>query len=221
MHYTELTDERLAALHQQGDDDAFSTLFLRYQKALQRHSYLAAQRYEGFSEDEFLSNFQERFIRLVTKYDYNICDSFAGYCKLTFARMAYSYVQDKITRRGYVDGKKVRIDDKTKYRKQSAVPVDLAERELSDIRYTYEYEMKIEDTDLYKYLASVSDEQAKLIALLVKGESYEQIALAFGRTGNYMALANWGKRAVKRVRKSVIEFYDKNDCLDEVNSLVI
>lgn len=211
--YTKLTDERLVALTQKGEDDAFSTLFLRYQHTLQLYAYKAHKRYPSFYEDEFFGFFQETFVKIVRRFDLTKGVYFPHYCKVIIPKFAYEYVRNKIQRRELVDGKKVNVEGLTERDKYYQF---LTNREFTDYRLTYDYVINIEETELYQHLLSVDDEHARVVALLVDGYTYEEIARAFGRTGNYMALANWGKRAVQRVKTEVVKYYKDTDSYDEL-----
>jgi hypothetical protein len=217
QEYTELKDERLALLSQQGDDDAFTALFLRYQRSLQIQAKKAVKRFPSIYEDEFFGYFQEKFVKLVMKFDVTRGVHFPGYCAVFFPKMAYEYARKTVQKRGMIDGHKINVGERTD---TNAIPTDFSDGEIEDNRYSFENLLDMEETDLFIYLSSKSDEHAKVISLLAQNATYVQIARAFGRKGNYMALANWGKRAVERLRKSVIEFYVKNDSIEELSSYI-
>jgi hypothetical protein len=89
---------------------------------------------------------------------------------------------------------------------------------MPDNRYTFDYQQPIEDTELYEYLCSISDINAKVIALLVQGYTHHEIALKMGRTGNAAALRNWTGRVVRKMKEDTLAFYSESDSLGEVST---
>lgn len=215
--YRILKDEELALLAQQGDDDAFSVLFLRYEPGLIGQAKKAAKRFPSFYEDEFFGYFQERFIALVQKFDVSSGVYFAKFCSFKFPKLAHDYVRGKLEQRLYgEDGKKRKSNQPSLRDKHKMLLSDPTKMVIPDSRYTTDYMQDIESTELYAHLSATSDVSAKVVTLLVQGYNYEEIAEALGRTGSAVTLRNWTKRAVRKLREEAIKFYAVSDSIDEV-----
>lgn len=207
------TDEQLVALAQQGDDDAFTEIFLRYQKALERHANKASARFPTFYEDEFYGYFQERFIQIVNKFDVNSGVYFAKFCSFKFPKLAHDYVRRRLFPRNPDGTQRESARDRHK-----VIPSDLGKVNIEDNRFTPDYQIDVQDTELYAHLTSLSDINARIIALLVQGYTYQEIALKLGKSGNDAALRNWTSRLVRKLKEETITFYRNSESLDEVGT---
>jgi hypothetical protein len=212
--YSEMLDNELVDLYkEEGDDEAFTVLFRRYEKALAYHSRLATKRFPCFYEDEFLGYFQDRFITIVRQFDTSKGVYFAYYCKLKFPKLAHDYVRRKLFPR---DGEG-RLYTGT-MDKHKVMPSDFSMTSLPDERYSHAYLQDVSETELFVYLTRDSDLNAKVITLIAEGYGHSEIATMLGRTGTDAALRNWTARIVKKIKEDTVKFYSKCDCADEVSS---
>jgi DNA-directed RNA polymerase specialized sigma24 family protein len=224
--YNEMTDEQLAELAQNGDDEAFTTVFRRYEKALKIQARKANLQYPSYYEDDFFDYFQEQLMKMIKTYKVGSGIFFASFFKFKLPRLAYNYTRGHLEKRVYKEGgrytggKVVITDEPAARDKYKVITSDLEKTVMPDNRYTYEYQQEVKDTELYAYLSAKSPQDAKVMALLVRGLTYDEIATEMGRKGNYQALTQWGYRAVQRVRQHTVSFYRKSDSLDEITSYV-
>jgi DNA-directed RNA polymerase specialized sigma subunit len=213
--YNEMTDEQLAALYQKGDEDAFTTLFLRYQKGLGYYASKAMKRYQKFPYEEFFGYFQEQFIKIAQKFDVNSGVYFAKFCSYKFPKLAHNYVRGKLYPRK--DG----VEYESARDRYEEVIEDISTMAvMPDNRFTFEHQQDTEKLELYQYLSSLSDTNANVIALLVQGYNHEEIALAMGRTGSGPALRMWTARVVKKMKQQTLEFYKQCGSETEIASYV-
>jgi DNA-directed RNA polymerase specialized sigma24 family protein len=218
--YVKVTDEELIALYQEGDDDAFTRLFKRYQSTLRYHAYKAAKRYPTFYEDEFFGFFQEHFYKIVKKFDLSRGVYFAKYFDVIVPKWAYYYVRDKIQKRQLdEDGKKVKVDGPTNYDKHKVLPHDLDTLQLKDGMYTVGHQQDVEDTDLFRFLEEKDSVYAKVISLHVQGYSYDEIGALLGEDRSLEGRKAWTKRMMGSIREETVRFYHVSDSVDELSAV--
>jgi DNA-directed RNA polymerase specialized sigma24 family protein len=222
--YTQMADEQLAELAQSGDDDAFTTLFKRYERALQMHARNAALRFPSYYQDEFFGYFQERFIKIVQKFDIESGVYFAKYCQYKFPKLAHDYIRGQLQKRSYTrleNGKYKRenVDEPTIRDQHKAITSDLEKTDTTDNRFTYDFQKGIEDTDLFAYLKDRSEVNAKVVSLLASGYTYEEVGEMMGKTGTTDAKKGWTNYIMRKVRQDAIDFYRSCDSEGEIRTL--
>jgi hypothetical protein len=211
--YSQQKDEELVVLFQQGNDDAFTELFKRYDKALVRHSRLSAKRFPKFYEDEFYGYFQDQFVKIVKEFDTETGVYFSYFCKFKFPKLAHNYVRAKLFPRDRQGNVYTSPRDR-----HNIVPSDFEKTVMKDERFTFEYMQDIRETELFIYLSGRSDVNAKVVTLIAEGYSYTEIAKMFGRTGTDEALRNWTSRIVRKIKDDTKLFYLKSDSKDQITA---
>jgi hypothetical protein len=216
--YKKMTDEQLAELAQSGNDDAFTELFKRYERALKAIARKAHLQYPSYYEDEFFGYIQEQFMNMVKTFKVDSGIYFAAFCKFKFPRLAYNYVRSHIEKRAYdEDGKKRKLDEPSVRDKHKVMASDLNHK-MSDERFTYEFQQEIEDTDLFVYLKKKSDVCAKVVSLYANGYTLDEVAELMGKTGTYWSKVSWTSRVLKKAQRITLEFYQKYGTEDELKA---
>lgn len=215
-----MTDEQLVELSQQGDDDAFTTLFKRFQGALRFNAKRAADQYP-FTEEDFFEYFQERFHDIVKKFDFRGTIYFSVFCKVMFPKFRTEFVRNKLRKK---------VFDKEGVRRRTTEPSNLAIAKsmetTTDItvistassvsKLTHEYLTAEVDTDLYNHLKSISDEYAQIVLLSSQGYNYPEIATKLGWEGNNQSKKDWVNYRIGKIRQETIHFYMKSRSTEEI-----
>lgn len=199
VDYANLTNEKLITLFQQGDDYAFTSLFLRFQNTMVKQAEIAAASFPRFDFAEFFGCFQDKFKDLAERFDVSKGVYFAMFFKLASGKWASNYVRSHTINYNYSRDNELKPAIKEQFKH---VSLDNCDRVvMSDDTFTYGRQMEVEDTGLFIYLKDKSEVYAKVASLLTQGYAYGEIALMCGRTGTHDALKAWTGRVVKNIRK--------------------
>jgi hypothetical protein len=212
-----MTDEQLAVLTQQNDDDAFRELFNRYEGAMEYRSQTAAKQYPYYA-DEFFSYMQDRFHQAILKFDPERKVDVAAFMGALFPRFINDFVRYKINKRVIgEDGVKRKTSEVTNRVKHLSVPVEdskLSSR--TDNTFTFEYQRDFEETEVFQYLQTKDDTYAKVISLLVQGYGWIEIGKLVGKKETDKAAKSWVQRQMDKIRQETVIFYQESDSFNEV-----
>lgn len=198
---TSLDDEQLVVLYQEyGDEEAFNTLFRRYEPLLKRK----AKRWGSLnriSPDNIHRNFVYQFWRAVQKYNPDQGASFRTWLYLKLSKASYdTLVSEKYTQ-NYTQKRTEKKREKTLQLKR-----EFPLHSVKDVTETDFSEVIVQD--LFDYLKTKGEIYPLILKLIIKGYTYDEISrYYFGREGTKASAKNWVKRIKKKIEKYVEEYY--------------
>lgn len=195
MEYQVMTDEKLVELYQtERDQEAFNTLFQRYEGFLKNRAEQSAFR-SNLDINAVQHKIFYQFWQAVRKYNPDRGASFKTFVCVKLRSAAHDVLMEKYRKKTDEEGRRLMKEQPL----QSAQMENLAvEMDLTD---------RLVVEDIFNYLKTKDEVYPIVFEMILQGYTYEEIGAHFRRKGSPEAVRNWVKRLKKKIKEYVSEYY--------------
>jgi RNA polymerase sigma factor (sigma-70 family) len=214
LDYTNLSDEQLVGLFQNGDENGLHEINDRYKNFINIQASRNNTRHPQIDIQDFTSQHFRALWKAAEKYDTSRSNGkpFSYWFKMRLDKSTYDLIRQRLYK-DYKDkdGNRIRNEKKEtpkliSFEEASTITCDNGHKEnigIEDKSASYEVQVEEAATDLYKFIQSKNETDAKIAILVVQGYEYKEIVQMLNLP-NKMTVT----RALERCRKYAAEYLE-------------